>query len=236
MPEVCGNSVDDDCDGEVDDPVVCVISTEELQSLVSCLSSVLSELESHVLSLYLDGHSYEATARDRLTVQKADLVIENGGGYDAFIDGLIEASGSDATVLTAVEMSRDVLAEELRDALNKKPDGSGIESKSKRKPKPKCWPRSWKNRKPSRPSVSALVLLLLALTVLKLSRSFSAESLVLSSDIMNITADRPLMRLSFLVIFALIRFFCGLPSASTRLCASVLTLTPEPADSELRIA
>ena len=27
---------------------------------MSCLSSVLSELESHVLSLYLDGHSYEA--------------------------------------------------------------------------------------------------------------------------------------------------------------------------------
>jgi RNA polymerase sporulation-specific sigma factor len=36
-----------------------VIATEELQSLVSCLSSVLSELESRVLSLYLDGHSYE---------------------------------------------------------------------------------------------------------------------------------------------------------------------------------
>jgi RNA polymerase sporulation-specific sigma factor len=35
------------------------ISSEELQSLVSCLSSALSELESSVLSLYLDGHSYE---------------------------------------------------------------------------------------------------------------------------------------------------------------------------------
>jgi RNA polymerase sporulation-specific sigma factor len=42
------------------DPVNQVISTEELQSLVACLSSVLSELESAVLSLYLDGHSYEA--------------------------------------------------------------------------------------------------------------------------------------------------------------------------------
>jgi RNA polymerase sporulation-specific sigma factor len=36
-----------------------VIASEELQALVSCLSSVLSELESRVLSLYLDGHSYE---------------------------------------------------------------------------------------------------------------------------------------------------------------------------------
>ena len=43
-----------------EDPSERVIATEELRSLVSCLSSVLSELESHVLSLYLDGHSYEA--------------------------------------------------------------------------------------------------------------------------------------------------------------------------------
>src|SRR3954467_10520571 len=42
------------------DPVNQVISTEELHSLVACLASVPSELESSVLSLYLDGHSYEA--------------------------------------------------------------------------------------------------------------------------------------------------------------------------------
>jgi RNA polymerase sporulation-specific sigma factor len=42
-----------------DDPADRVIATEELSSLVSCLSSVLSELESEVLSLYLDGYSYE---------------------------------------------------------------------------------------------------------------------------------------------------------------------------------
>jgi RNA polymerase sporulation-specific sigma factor len=42
------------------DPVNQVISTEELRSLVACLSTVLSELESRVLSLYLDGHSYVA--------------------------------------------------------------------------------------------------------------------------------------------------------------------------------
>jgi RNA polymerase sporulation-specific sigma factor len=42
-----------------DDPSEKVIASEELQSLVACLSSVLSELESRVLSLYLDGYSYE---------------------------------------------------------------------------------------------------------------------------------------------------------------------------------
>ncbi len=40
------------------DPVNQVISSEELRALVACLSTVLSELESRVLSLYLDGHSY----------------------------------------------------------------------------------------------------------------------------------------------------------------------------------
>ena len=37
-----------------------MISSEELRSLVACLSTVLSELESRVLSLYLDGYSYTA--------------------------------------------------------------------------------------------------------------------------------------------------------------------------------
>jgi RNA polymerase sporulation-specific sigma factor len=57
------------------DPVNQVISSEELHSLVGCLSSVLSELESSVLSLYLDGHSYEAVAErldcDTKTVDNA---------------------------------------------------------------------------------------------------------------------------------------------------------------------
>ena len=43
----------------MDDPASCVISTEELQSLLSCLGTALSELESHVLTCYLEGRSYE---------------------------------------------------------------------------------------------------------------------------------------------------------------------------------
>ena len=59
----------------VHDPVNQVISSEELHSLVGCLSSVLSELESSVLGLYLDGHSYEAVSErlgcDTKTVDNA---------------------------------------------------------------------------------------------------------------------------------------------------------------------
>jgi RNA polymerase sporulation-specific sigma factor len=43
-----------------EDPAQRVIASEELEALVACMSSVLSDLESRVLSLYLDGHSYEA--------------------------------------------------------------------------------------------------------------------------------------------------------------------------------
>ena len=44
----------------VHDPALQVISSEELEALVGCLSSTLSELESRALSLYLDGYSYTA--------------------------------------------------------------------------------------------------------------------------------------------------------------------------------
>jgi len=48
----------------VDEPSICVISTEELQSLVFCLGTGLSSLESQALTLYLEGNSYEEMAED----------------------------------------------------------------------------------------------------------------------------------------------------------------------------
>jgi RNA polymerase sporulation-specific sigma factor len=46
----------------VDDPSVCVISTEELQSLIFTLGTGLSKLEADALKLYLEGESYEEMA------------------------------------------------------------------------------------------------------------------------------------------------------------------------------
>jgi RNA polymerase sporulation-specific sigma factor len=57
------------------DPVNQVISSEELRALVACLSTVLSDLESRVLSLYLDGRSYDEVGQrlgcDTKTVDNA---------------------------------------------------------------------------------------------------------------------------------------------------------------------
>jgi RNA polymerase sporulation-specific sigma factor len=48
----------------VNEPSVCVISTQELQSLVGCLGTSLSTLESDSLRLYLEGSSYEQMAAE----------------------------------------------------------------------------------------------------------------------------------------------------------------------------
>jgi RNA polymerase sporulation-specific sigma factor len=50
----------------VDEPSVCVISTEELQSLVFTLGTGLSKLEADALRLYLEGSSYEEMAEELL--------------------------------------------------------------------------------------------------------------------------------------------------------------------------
>ena len=91
--------------GSEDGKVQVVASTNVYGSLAAQIGGDRVDVTSIITSVTQDPHSYEATARDRLTVQKADLVIENGGGYDAFIDDLLD--GSDAEVLTAVEFSHD---------------------------------------------------------------------------------------------------------------------------------
>lgn len=52
-----------------------------------------------------DPHEYEATATDQLTVASADLIVVNGGGYDTFVDTLVDATGSTAPVIVAVDSS-----------------------------------------------------------------------------------------------------------------------------------
>jgi RNA polymerase sporulation-specific sigma factor len=66
-----GQDPDGDCTlgdalpgSHVHDPAVSVISSEELQSLVGCLGTTLSPLESDALRLYLEGCSYEAMAAE----------------------------------------------------------------------------------------------------------------------------------------------------------------------------
>lgn len=62
-----------------------------------------------ITSTAQDPHSYEPTARDKLSISEADVVLANGGGYDQFMDSLVsslpkKASGQ-ITLMHAVDSS-----------------------------------------------------------------------------------------------------------------------------------
>lgn len=92
---------------EDDGRVQLVASTNVYGQIAQEVGGDLVDVTSVVTKASQDPHSFEPSARDQLTVAGADLVIENGGGYDAFIDALIDSSGSEAPVVTAVEYSHD---------------------------------------------------------------------------------------------------------------------------------
>jgi zinc/manganese transport system substrate-binding protein len=53
-----------------------------------------------------DPHSFEASAQNQLAISKADIVIENGGGYDDFVGTMLKAAPNDKrTVLNVVDIS-----------------------------------------------------------------------------------------------------------------------------------
>lgn len=53
-----------------------------------------------------DPHSYEANTQNQLALAHADIVIENGGGYDDFVDTMLKSAGnSTVTLLNAVDIS-----------------------------------------------------------------------------------------------------------------------------------
>jgi zinc/manganese transport system substrate-binding protein len=53
-----------------------------------------------------DPHEFEASARVQLALSRADIVIVNGGGYDDFMQTMLDAAGNDdAIVIDAVSIS-----------------------------------------------------------------------------------------------------------------------------------
>jgi zinc/manganese transport system substrate-binding protein len=65
--------------------------------------------ESLITNANQDPHSFEASARDQLTVNRADLAIVNGGGYDDFLSTLLtksaDAKSDGPTVLTVADIA-----------------------------------------------------------------------------------------------------------------------------------
>ena len=60
-----------------------------------------------------DPHSYEASARDQLAVNDAELIVMNGGGYDEFMTALIQASEDVKIVQMAVPVAESTGASDV---------------------------------------------------------------------------------------------------------------------------
>ncbi len=93
--------------GDEDAALHVVASTSVYGQIAEAIGGDAVEVTALVASSSQDPHAYEPSAQDTLAISRADLILENGGGYDGFIDALIESSGTDAPVLTAAEFSHD---------------------------------------------------------------------------------------------------------------------------------
>jgi zinc/manganese transport system substrate-binding protein len=90
-------------DGAESGRISIVASTSVYGAIAQQIAGDAAEVTSIITQANQDPHGYEATARDQLSLSQADLVIQNGGGYDGFVAELLETTGTDPVLLTAVE-------------------------------------------------------------------------------------------------------------------------------------
>lgn len=87
-------------------------STNVWASVVEILGGDWVEVTAIIDDPLQDPHSYEASARDQLTLSEAELVIANGGGYDEFVGQLLSALDGERVFLELVEGEHSHLGEE----------------------------------------------------------------------------------------------------------------------------
>jgi zinc/manganese transport system substrate-binding protein len=94
---LAGCAANDSTSDATDEPfagLTIVSSTNVWGDVASSVGGDLVQVVSIIDNFSQDPHSYEASARDQLAVNDADVVVANGGGYDSFIDTLAEAAGN----------------------------------------------------------------------------------------------------------------------------------------------
>jgi zinc/manganese transport system substrate-binding protein len=79
-----------------------VASTNVYGDIAKAIGGNLVSVRSMIENASQDPHSYEADAQVQLALSKADVVIENGGGYDDFVDTLRKGANNQRSVLLNV--------------------------------------------------------------------------------------------------------------------------------------
>ncbi|WP_413600096.1 metal ABC transporter solute-binding protein, Zn/Mn family [Curtobacterium sp. Curtsp57] len=88
-----------------DDTIKVVASTNVYGSLVETIGGDHVDVTSILNDPSQDPHSFESSAKTQLAVSKADLLIENGGGYDDFMTTLSDSSKTKADTINVVKLS-----------------------------------------------------------------------------------------------------------------------------------
>jgi len=102
----CGGNAAGDEPAPGSEKLQVVTSTTVYANLVEKIGGDAVQATALIDPLSQDPHSYEATSRDKLAMSKAQLVVANGGGYDAFMDVLAKDLDLPATtVISAVDTS-----------------------------------------------------------------------------------------------------------------------------------
>jgi zinc/manganese transport system substrate-binding protein len=85
-------------------PISVVTSTNVWGDVVSQVGGQSVTVRPLVTDPSADPHSFEPSAQAQLAVSKAELIVENGGGYDDWLTTLIDASGSVAPIIDAAPL------------------------------------------------------------------------------------------------------------------------------------
>jgi zinc/manganese transport system substrate-binding protein len=81
-------------------------STDVYGDIVHVIGGDRVRVTSIIHSASQDPHSYQATTQDKLTVSKARILIENGGGYDDFFSTLAaDNTGGDRRLINVTKLS-----------------------------------------------------------------------------------------------------------------------------------
>lgn len=78
-----------------------VASTNVWGSIAQAVAGDRLQVQSLIDEPSADPHSYEASPLDAAAVGDATLVVYNGGGYDHFVDDILDASGRDIPTVEA---------------------------------------------------------------------------------------------------------------------------------------
>jgi zinc/manganese transport system substrate-binding protein len=103
----CGSSAADESAASTPTAGVRVVaSTNVYGDIVKQIAGDKAEVTSVISDPDQDPHSYEANTQTQLSLSKAQVVIENGGGYDDFMDTMLKSAGNtSAKVLNVVDIS-----------------------------------------------------------------------------------------------------------------------------------